>query len=166
MEGIVDEECQVIDSVPDWVLETSFDARESGQPDLFATCIPSTIDVITIFSVGRRIDRVQKRRIPLVNNVIDVEQVVQDACENMPQYKFVTVSTMTTNGTVDPKIESVGVTDVIAWPETVYGLAKLDCLLIIARKKPRICMTKRHLISHVGSRRTRKKPMNAKIERV
>lgn len=74
MEGIVDEECQVIDSVPEWVLETSFDARESGQPDLFATCIPSTIDVITIFSVGRRIDRVQKRRIPLVNNVIDVSK--------------------------------------------------------------------------------------------
>jgi len=157
MEGSIDEQYRVIDTIPDWALATSFLARESGEPDLFATCVPSTIEVITVFCVGRRVDRVQKKRMPLVNCVAKVEEIVQEVCQEMPQYRFITVNKIATKGTISPKIEPVGATDIVAWPETLYGLSKLDCLLIIARKKPRIYMTKRQLVAHSGSRRTRKK---------
>ena len=165
MEGAVEEQYRAVDAVPDWALATSFSARESGGVDLFATCVPSTIEVVTVFCVGRRVDRVQKKRVTLVNSVADIEKIVREACREMPQYRFVTVNTLATRGTLAPQLDPVGVTDTVAWPETLYGLSKLDCLLILARKKPRICMTKRQLVSRAGSRRTRKKPILAKIER-
>ena len=158
MEGAIEERCRAIDAVPDWALATSFAAREAGEADLFATCVPSTVEVITVFCVGRKVDRVQKKRVTLVNSVANIERIVRDACQEMPQYRFVTVNKIATKGTLSPQLESVGVTDTVAWPETLYGLAKLDCLLILARKKPRICMTKRQLVSRASSRRTRKKP--------
>ena len=165
MEGVAENQYRAIDSIPDWALATSFAAREAGQPDLFATCVPSTIEVITVFCVGRRVDRVQKKRVPLRNNIANIEEIVQESCREMSQYRFVTVNKIATRGMTNPQLDPVSVTEVVAWPETLYGLAKLDCLLIIARKKPRICMTKRHLVSRGGSRRTRKKPFLAKIER-
>lgn len=165
MEGSIDEQYRVIDTIPDWALATSFSARENGQPDLFATCVPSSIEVITVFCVGRRVDRVQKKRMLLMNCVAKVEEIVQEVCQEMPQYRFVTVNMIATKGAIAPKIEPVSATETVAWPETLYGLSKLDCLLIIARKKPRICMTKRQLVARGGSRRTRKKPILAKIER-
>ena len=165
MECPDEDQYRAIDNIPEWALSTSFAARETGDPDLFATCVPSTIEVITVFCVGRRVDRVQKKRVPLENCVANIEEIVQESCREMSQYRFVTVNKIATRGTTKPRLEHVGVTEVVAWPETLYGLAKLDCLLIIARKKPRICMTKRQLVSCGSSRRTRKKPILAKIER-
>ena len=154
--------CKQMEESPaaqEWVQEHSFSKRESGEADLFAHCVPSSVQVVAVFATGRRLDRVVRSRVMLENNVLRVGTAVRAVCKDMPDYKFVTTGTFATAGGEGKKVNSVSPSADIAWPETLYGISSIDALVVVARKRPRLCMTRRAMIGmKKNGRKTRRMP--------
>jgi hypothetical protein len=143
----------------EWLQEHSFGRRESGESDLFAHCVPSSVQVVAVFATGRRVDRVVRSRAMLEGNVLCVGSAVRAVCADMPEYKFVTTGTFATMGGEGKKVEHVSPSAEVAWPETLYGIGSIDALVVVARKRPRLCMTRRNMVGlQKSGRKTRRMP--------
>ena len=143
----------------EWLQEYSFGRRESGEADLFARCVPSSVQVVAVFATGKRVDRVVRSRAMIESNVLCVSGAVRMVCADMPEYKFVTTGMFATMGGEGKKVEPVSPSADIAWPETLYGIGSIDALVVVARKRPRLCLTRRNMVGpQKRGRKTRKLP--------
>ena len=141
----------------EWVQEHSFSRQASGEADPFAHCVPSSIQVLAVFATGRRVDRVVRSRALLEDNVLRVGGAVRAVCADMPEYKFVTTGVFATMGGDGKQVDPISPSADVAWPETLYGIRSVDTLVVVARKRPRLCLTRRNVVGlKKGGRKTRK----------
>jgi hypothetical protein len=144
-------------SGPAWLETTRLERRDQGEPDVFADCAPSSVQVLTLFVTGGKTDRVKTTRERLNDGSLDVGDAVARACSDMPAYRHVTVGMLALEGgRADSRVKATSLRSTMKWPRTVYALAELDTLVVIARRSPRVCLTRKALLGSTRRRRTRR----------
>ena len=133
---------------------------------MLSWCVPTDIQVLTVFVCGTKTDKVSASRAHITNGYLDVSTTVKKVCAGMPAYKYVTAGVLALAGTHGDvaKVQPTEIARHYKWPKTIRAISSLDTLVVIARRQPRICLTRRHLVSGVRRRRTRRRAASSKIE--
>lgn len=148
-------------------VDLSADLLATGDAErMLDWCVPSDIQVITVFACGINVDKVCISRARIVDGRLDVEPTVKKACEGMNAYKYVTTGILALEGTPSSsaKVQPVNIASKPKWPKTLRAISALDALVIVARRQPRICLTRRNLVAGARRRRTRRRNGSSKIE--
>ena len=142
------------------------DVQTPDDGEILSWVVPADIQVLAVFACGSKTEKVVVSRCRLDNGVLDVRAAAKKACEDMPLHKYVTVGAVALEGCSDTnaKVRPLSLASDYRWPKSVRAIAPLDTLVVVARRQPRVCLTRRNLVSGTRRRRTRRCARSTQIE--
>ena len=131
--------------------------QDLAKQELFGWLAPSDIQLIVLFCSGSKVERVNVSRLRVEEGAVDVQEVVKEHCDPAGTYKHTSVAMLAHEGLKGPvAVRRVAANKILDWPKTIRAIAPLDALIVINRRQPRVCLTRRNLLAKARRRRTRR----------